>query len=112
MRLGVAEVEGIDDHADVGGVLAGLAQMGNLDQLERGFVHRRLEFLVARPVAVGFLDHDAALQQQSLEDLVDVELGVFRVAHAESNVLEVAEQRHAGDFGIAGHDRAPVDRAR
>ena len=64
VRLGVAEVERVDDHADVGGVLARHAHVRDLDQLERRLVHRRLEFLVALPVAVGLLDHDAALEQQ------------------------------------------------
>ena len=41
VRLGVAEVERVHDHADVGGVLAGLAHVRDLDQLEGGLVHRR-----------------------------------------------------------------------
>ena len=99
VRLGVAEVERVDDHPDVGGVLARLAHVRNLDQLERRLVHRRLERLVALPVAVGLLDDDAALEQQPLEHLADVELLVLGVAHAERDVLEIAEQRHVGDFG-------------
>jgi hypothetical protein len=69
VRLRVAEVERVDDHADVGRVLARLAHMRNLDQLEGGLVHRCLELLVALPVAVGLLDDDAALEQQALEHL-------------------------------------------
>src|SRR4029453_1632848 len=74
--------------------------MRNLDQLERGLVHRGLEFLVAVPVAVRLLDHDAALEQQPLEHLVDVEARVPRVAHTERDVLEVAEDGHVGDRGL------------
>ena len=40
-------------------------------------MHGRLEFLVAIPVAIGLLDHDAALEQQALEHPPDVELRVF-----------------------------------
>jgi hypothetical protein len=96
VRLGVAQVERIDDHADVGRVLARLAHVRDLDQLEVGLVHRRLEALVAIPVAIGLLDDDAALEQQAFEHRLDVELVVLRIAHAERDVLEVAEQRHAG----------------
>src|SRR3546814_8550936 len=86
----LAEVEGIDDEADVGRVLAGLAQVRDLDELEGRLVHGRLEILVARPVAVGFLHHDVALQQQALEHPRDVEGGILRILHAEGNVLDVA----------------------
>src|SRR3712207_8862822 len=57
------------------------------------FRSRRLEFLVALPVAVGFLHHDGALGEQALEHLLHVELGIARLAHAERDVLEVAEDR-------------------
>ena len=103
VRLGVAEVQRIDDHADIRGVLAGHAHVRNFDQLERGFVHRALEALVAVPVAVGFLDDDAAFQEQALEHLVDVEFRVLGVGDAERHVLEIAEQRHVGDFGLCSH---------
>ncbi len=77
VALGVAQVEGIDDHADVGGVLARLAHVRNFDELERGLVQAALEVLVAIKVAVGLLDHDVALQQQTLENLLDVEARVL-----------------------------------
>src|SRR3546814_12642109 len=73
----LAEVEGIDDEADVGRVLAGLAQVRDLDELEGRLVHGRLEILVASPVAVGFLHHDVALQQQALAHPRDVEGGIL-----------------------------------
>jgi hypothetical protein len=76
---------------------------GTLDQFERRIVHRRAEFLVAFPVAVGFLDDDAALEQKSLQHLVDVELRVARLAHAERDVFEIAEQGEVADFGLSGH---------
>ncbi len=52
-----------------------------------------LELAVALPVGVGALDDDLALLEQALEDEVDVELLALRVAHAERDVLEVAEER-------------------
>ncbi|KQV52430.1 hypothetical protein ASC93_06640 [Massilia sp. Root335] len=95
VRLRVAQVERVHDHADVRRILAGLAHVGDFDQFEVRFMHRRLEALVAIPVAIGFLDHDAALEQQAFEDGLDVELLVIRIAHAERDVFEVAEHRHA-----------------
>ncbi|OPZ04622.1 MAG: hypothetical protein BWZ09_01666 [Alphaproteobacteria bacterium ADurb.BinA305] len=103
MRLGVAQVERVDHEPDVGRILAGLAHVGDLDELEVGLVHRRLEALVAVPVAIGLLDHDAALEQQALEHPLDVELLVLRVPHAQRHVLEVAEQRHADAVGGGSH---------
>src|SRR5712691_10221440 len=84
-----------------------MAQVRDLDHLERGGVHRRLELLVALPVAVRLLDHDRALEQQPLEDLFHVELRVLRLAHAERDVLEVAEHREATRFGGGRHPAAP-----
>ena len=105
--LGVAEVERVDHHADVGRVLARLAHVRDLDQLEGRGVHRRLEFLVAVPVAVGLLHHDRALGEQALEHLPHVELRVLRLAHAERDVLEVAEHRQAAAslLAISGSSR-------
>jgi hypothetical protein len=107
VRLGVAEVEGVDHHADVGGVLARLAHVRDLDQLEGRGVHRRLEFLVALPVAVGLLHHDRALGEKALEHALHVELGVARLAHAERDVLKVAEHREATRFWVARHRALP-----
>ena len=63
VRLGVAQVQRVHHHADVGRVLARLAHMRDLDQLEVGLVHGALEAAVALPVAIGLLDDDAALEQ-------------------------------------------------
>src|SRR5262249_16183307 len=74
----------------------------DLDQLERRLVHVFLEVFVAIPVAVRFLHDDAAFEQQPLEHFRDVEVRVLRVAHAERDVLEIAEYGHvAGD--LVGH---------
>src|SRR5688572_12536508 len=101
--LGVAKVEGVHHHADVGGVLARLAYVRNLDQLERCRVHGCLEFLVPLPVAVRLLDHDRALGEQPFEHLRHVELRVSRLFHAEGDVLEVAEHGKAACLGAECH---------
>ena len=103
VRLGIAEVQRVHDQPDVGGILARLAHVRNFDQLEIGLVHGGLEFLVAFPVAIGFLDDDAALEQQAFQHGPDVELLVFGVPHTQRHVLEVAEKRHADVFVGGSH---------
>ncbi|MNJ65794.1 hypothetical protein D3C77_618330 [compost metagenome] len=98
MRLGIAEVQRVHDQPDIGRILARLAHVRNFDQLEIGLVHGGLEFLVAFPVAIGFLDDDAALEQQAFQHGPDVEFLVFGVPHTQRHVLEVAEKRHADVF--------------
>ena len=113
MSLGVAEVQRVDDHADVGGVFPGLAHVGDFDQLEGGLVHGGLEILVALPVAVGLLHDDAALEQQPLQHLADVELRMARVPHPDCDVLEVAEHgqvfslRRFSHHSLLGGTRLP-----
>ena len=93
MFLGVAKIERIDHHADIGRVFTRLAGMRNFDEFERGVMHHRLEFLVAVPVAISFLDDYAALYQQAFEHQVDIEFFYPGVAHTQRHVLEVAEYR-------------------
>ena len=107
MRLGVAQVERIDDETDVGRILARLAQVRNLDQLEVGLVHRGLEALVTVPVAIGLLDDDVALEQQALKDAADVEFVVVGITHAKRHVLEVAIKRHVDAVGGRRHVFSP-----
>ncbi len=104
VRLRVAQIECIDDEADVGRILARLAHVRDLDQLEVRFMHRRLEALVAVPVAVRLLDHDAALEQQAFQHWLDVEFFVIGVANAQCDVFKVAEHRHADVVGRRGHE--------
>ena len=54
-------------------------------------MHVDFEVLVALPVAIGFLDHNIALDQQSLQHFLDVESGIACVTHAKGDVLEVAK---------------------
>src|SRR5439155_16481148 len=103
MTLGVTEIERIDDHADVGGVFAGLAHMRDLDELERSFVQSPLKRLVALKIAVGFLDHNLALEQQTLEHLADVERGKVRVMRAQRDVFQVEEHSHCGVMVLHTH---------
>ena len=98
VRLGVAQVKRIDDHADVGGIFARLAQMRNLDQFKIGLVHGGLEGLVTLPVTIGFFQYDAALQEQAFEHWFDVEFFIIGVAYAQGDVLEITEHRHADGF--------------
>ncbi len=95
VRLGIAQVERIDDQPDVSGILAGLAHMGNFDEFKARLVHRRLEGLVAFPVTVRLLHHDAALQQQPFQHTLDVELVDAYIAHTKGNVFKIAKHRHA-----------------
>src|SRR6185312_629594 len=95
----VGEVHGVDDHLDVGAVLARVELLRDVDQLDGGLVEGTLVVGVALPVGVGLLDDDLALLQQALEDQGDLELADLGVAHAEGDVLEVAEQ---GDLALVG----------
>ena len=62
MALCVTQVECVHDHADVGGIFPRLAQVRDLDELERRLMQVALEHLVAVEIAVGFLDDDVALE--------------------------------------------------
>lgn len=95
MRFGVAQFERINDHSDVGGIFSGLAHVRDFDQFKIGFMHRRLEAFVAVPVAIRLFDNDASLDQQALENRLDIEFFILRIGHAERDVFEIAEQRHA-----------------
>ncbi len=105
--LGVAQVQGVHDHADVGGVLPRLAHVRDFDQFEGGLVHRPLEILVAFPVAVGFFHHDAALEQQPLEHLADVKLGVAFIPHPDRDVFKIAEHGQVLGFRLLAHPILP-----
>src|SRR5215475_2192216 len=107
MGLGVAQIQRVDHQADVRRVLARLTHVGNLDQLERRLMHAGFERLVALPVTVRLLNNNAALQQQPLQHLLHVELGVLGVAHAQREVLEIAEQRHILNLRLSCHACSP-----
>src|SRR4030095_3547282 len=101
MTLRVAEVERIDDHADVSRVLAGLADVRDFDQLESCLMQTALDLRVAAKIAIGLLDDDVPLEQQSLEHLADVELRDLSIASTQCDVLQVEEHGHGrGRVGV------------
>ena len=53
-----------------------------------------LVLFVAIPVGVRLLHHDAALEEQALDDLRDVELRILRLAHSDGQVFEVTKHGH------------------
>src|SRR3546814_16533612 len=92
------------DLPDGGGILARLPYVGDFDQFEIGLVHGGLEFAITFPVAISFLDHDAALEQQAFQYRLDVESLVIGVAHAYCDVFKVAEKRHLDAFLTSSHE--------
>ena len=91
MLLRVAKVQGVDDHADVGAVLAahfGLRDVDHFHALGMELAHR---VFVMPPVAIGPLVDDAALFQQPLEHQLDLELARLHLADADGQVLEIDE---------------------
>ena len=89
--LRVAQVERVDDHADVGAVLAAHLALRDVDQLDAVAVEVAHDVAVVAPVAVGALVDDAALLEQALRAPGRRETGGLHVAHAEREVLEVDE---------------------
>ncbi len=77
--------------------LPALADVRNLDHLERRLVQAALEILVPLEIAVRLFDDDVPLEQQAFEHVAHVELGVVRVARAEDDVFQVEID---GDGGI------------
>jgi hypothetical protein len=95
MCLRVAHVECIDDHADVGAVLAahlGLRDVDHLEALAVEFLH---ELAVAAPVAVGPLRDDAALLEDALEHDLDFETSGLGVLDTQREILEIHVNRYA-----------------
>jgi hypothetical protein len=61
-------------------------------ELECRFVHGCLVALVPLPIAICLLHHDAALDEQLLNNEPHVEIGVLAVPHTQGDVFEIAEQ--------------------
>ena len=99
-RIVVAEVQGVDDHADVGGVLAGPAAGGDVDELEPGLVHGPLLLVVAGPVGIDALEHDPSFLEHTLEERTDLERHPG-LPCTDRDIVEVDED---GDgFGVPVH---------
>src|SRR6185312_862363 len=94
--LGVAQVQRIDDHADVRGILARLAYVRDLDQLEGRLVQAAFELLVTVEVAVRLFDHDVPLEQQPLEHLLDIEARIAGIPGAQGDIFKIQKHRHGG----------------
>ena len=104
----VTKIERVDHHADVGGILARLPDVRNLDHLESGFVQSALEGFVALKIAIRLFHHDVSLEQKTLEDFADVEGRELRVVRAEGDIFQIEEDGHRG-LGILGaHDLEDV----
>ena len=77
--------------------------MGNFDQLKIRFMHPRLEGFIPIPIAVGFLDHNAALGKQALR------IGRISTCHSGHHARPAQyfrnhKKRHAGGIGSVGHE--------
>ena len=103
--LGVAQVERVDDHVDVGAVLAAHPALRDVDQLDALAVELADRVVVVAPVAIGPLVDDAALLQQPLEHQLDLELPGLHLPHADGQVLEIDEH---GDQRFFGHGHPPL----
>lgn len=57
--------------------------MKKLDQLERRFVDLGIDFFVMVLVAVSFLDHDTAFDQQTFQHIFYIQFRVLVIAHAQ-----------------------------
>jgi hypothetical protein len=68
--------------------------MRDLDQLKGRLMHVLLEVLVALPIAVGLLHHDAALQEQALQHPRHLKLVILRLPHADCQVLKITKNSH------------------
>jgi len=103
------KVSGVDSHADVGRVLPRVGAAGDLDQLDGCFMELPFVIGEAVPVAVGLLEDDLPLFQETLEEELDFEFLVFSVPDADGDVLKIHEQ---GDFAfgaeVAGRGRREI----
>jgi len=75
-----------------------LAHVWDFDKLKGRLVHGRAELLVTPPIAVGFLDHDAAFQQQALQHLGGIEFFIVCIPHTQGDILEITENRQPFAF--------------
>ena len=110
--LGVTEVEGVYDHADIGGILSRLAEVRNFDELEGCVVQVALELLEAGEIAVSLFQDYVTLEKKSLKNLGDREGRIAGVTGTDGDVLQVEKNGHGGvgsvlgcaDDGSLGHE--------
>ena len=102
VRLLVTEVQRVDDHADVGAVLAARLRLRDVHQLHALRVEIAQGVPVPAPVAVGALVDDPPLLEQAPQHEIDLEVALAHAAHADREVLVVHED---GDQRFFGHGR-------
>ncbi len=90
----IAQVHGVDDHVNIGAVLAAHLAARNVDHFDTMGMKLAYRASIVAPVAVGTLEHDAAFLQQALEHQVDAKVLVPHVAHTEREILEIHEYRY------------------
>ena len=95
--LAPGQVHGVDDQANVRGVLAGHGAAWNLDQLDTALVQDAGVRLESVPVRVGHLRQDFSLFEQSIEHTLNLELRAS--LESERDVLEVDEDSEVGFHG-------------
>ena len=100
VMFGIAQVQRVDHHVDIGAILAAGLALGDVDQLDALAVELAHGVAIVAPVAVGPLVDDASLFQQPLEDQLDLEGLGLHFADAEGQILEIDKD---GDQGFVGH---------
>ena len=71
----LARIERIDDHSDIGAVLAALSGLRDVDHLDALGVEVTDRIAIMAPIAVGSFVDDPSLLQQPLQDQLDFKLG-------------------------------------
>ena len=105
------QLDGVDGHLDVGGVLAGAAHpLRDLDQLDLMAGEQPPVVVERRPVGVGPPDHHPPALGEGVGDGPEVERRHAEpLARADGEVLVVEEQ---GDPFVVGYHRQMVARMR
>ena len=99
----VTKIERVDHHSDVGGILARLPDVRDLDQLESGFVQSAFESFVTLEIAIRLFHHDVALEQKALDHFANVEGRELRVVRAERDVFQIKKNGHRGLGILSAH---------
>src|SRR5690606_11945148 len=93
VRLRVAKIDRVDDHADVRAVLAARAGVRDIDHLEAEHVELAHKLLEPVPVAIRPLEHDPAALEKPLDDRLHLEPALVALLGAKREVLEIHEDR-------------------
>lgn len=96
MILGVGQLQCVDDHFDIGAVLARHFPHGDVDQFHRTLVKGNLVLTPGGKVCVGFFDGDFSFFDQAVKDLVDIQLLDIGFFDTDRNIVEIDEKRRSG----------------